>query len=85
MYSRIPGRMLRRFWTMPSYYHGQIFNASESGRSLATSDTTVKRYLDILSRTFLIRQVQSWLYNTRKRLIKRPKIYRKRRHYCRIE
>lgn len=72
---RIPGRMLRRFWTMLSHYHGQVFNASELGRSVATADTTVKRYLDILSGTFLIRQLQPWFYNTKKRLIKRPKIY----------
>jgi predicted AAA+ superfamily ATPase len=67
--------MLRRFWTMLSHYHGQIFNASALGRSLATADTTVKRYLDILSGTFLIRQLQPWFYNTKKRLVKRPKIY----------
>jgi len=72
---RIPAPMLRRFWTMLSHYHGQIFNASELGRSLATADTTVKRYLDILSGTFLIRQLQPWFYNTKKRLVKRPKIY----------
>lgn len=72
---RIPASMLRRFWTMLSHYHGQIFNASELGRSLKTADTTVKRYLDLLSGTFLIRQLQPWFYNTKKRLVKRPKIY----------
>jgi len=72
---RIPAPMLRRFWTMLSHYHGQIFNASELGRSLAVADTTIKRYLDILSGTFLIRQLQPWFYNTKKRLVKRPKIY----------
>lgn len=72
---RIPAPMLRRFWAMLSHYHGQVFNASELGRSLTTADTTVKRYLDILSGTFLIRQLQPWFYNTKKRLVKRPKIY----------
>lgn len=72
---RIPAPMLRRFWTMLSHYHGQVFNASELGRSLGTADTTVKRYLDILSGTFLVRQLQPWFYNTKKRLVKRPKIY----------
>lgn len=72
---RIPSQMLRRFWLMVSHYHGQIFNASEIGRSLGQSDTTVKRYLDILSGTFIIRQLQPWFYNTKKRLVKRPKIY----------
>ncbi len=72
---RIPPAMLRRFWTMLSHYHGQIFNASEIGRSLNTADTTMKRYLDILTGTFIIRQLQPWFYNTKKRLVKRPKIY----------
>jgi len=72
---KIPTKSLRRFWIMLSHYHGQIFNASEIGNSLSISDNTAKRYLDILSGTFLIRQLQPWFYNTKKRLIKRPKIY----------
>jgi predicted AAA+ superfamily ATPase len=71
----IPAKMLRRFWLMLSHYHGQIFNASEIGRSLSVSDNTARRYLDILSGTFLVRQIQPWYYNTKKRLVKRPKLY----------
>lgn len=72
---RIPAKLLKRFWKMLAHYHGQIFNASEIGKSLSVSDNTAKRYLDILSGTFLIRQLQPWHYNTKKRLVKRPKIY----------
>ena len=72
---RIPANTLRRFWMMLAHSHGQIFNAAEIGRSLSMSDATAKRYLDMLSGTFLIRQVQPWFYNTQKRLVKRPKIY----------
>jgi predicted AAA+ superfamily ATPase len=72
---QIPAITLRRFWAMLAHYHGQIFNAAEIGKSLNFSDKTVKRYLDILSGTYLIRQLQPWYYNTKKRLIKRPKIY----------
>lgn len=71
----IPALTLRRFWTMLSHYHGQIFNATEIAKSLNLSDKTVKRYLDILTGTFLIRQIRPWFYNTKKRLVKRPKIY----------
>ena len=60
---------------MLAHYHGQIFNASEIARSLSISDNTARRYLDVLSGTFLIRQLQPWYYNTKKRLVKRPKIY----------
>ncbi len=72
---QIPARTLRRFWQMLSHYHGQLLNASELGKSFGAADTTIKRYLDILSGTFLIRQLQPWFYNTKKRLIKSPKIY----------
>jgi len=72
---RIPSPRLRRFWMMLSHYHGQICNSSEMGRSLMVSDTAARHYLDVLTQTFLVRQVQPWFYNTRKRLVKRPKIY----------
>lgn len=71
----IPAQTLRRFWSMLSHYHGQIFSASEIGRSLGTGDTTVKRYLDILTGTFLIRALPPWFSNDKKRVVKRPKIY----------
>ena len=72
---RISAQTLRRFWMMLAHYHGQIFNASEIGRSLSLSDFAARRYVDILAGTFLIRQVPPWFYNTQKRLVKRPKIY----------
>lgn len=72
---RIPAPTLRRFWIMLAHCHAQIFDASEIGRSLNAGDTTVRRYLDILTGTFLIRQLQPWHYHTKKRLVKRPKVY----------
>jgi uncharacterized protein len=72
---QIPAITLRRFWAMLAHYHGQVFNASEIGRSLNLADTTIKRYLDLLTGTFMVRQLQPWFYNTQKRLVKRPKIY----------
>jgi len=71
----IPARSLGRFWRMLAHYHGQIFNASEIGKSLGISDHTAQRYLDLLSGTFMVRQLRPWFYNTKKRIIKRPKIY----------
>lgn len=72
---QIPTKTLKRFWLMLSHYHGQLLNASELGKSFGAADTTIQRYLDILSSTYLIRQLQPWFYNTKKRLIKRPKIF----------
>ena len=71
----IPAQTLHRFWQMVSHYHGQIINYSELARSFGISDMTVRRYLDILSQTFMIRLLQPWYPNMKKRLVKRPKLY----------
>lgn len=71
----IPAETLRRFWMMLAHYHGQIFNASEIGRSLDAADTTVRNYLDILAGTFMVRRLAPWFENVMKRQVKRPKIY----------
>lgn len=71
----IPARAMRRFWTMLAHYHGQTFNASELGRSLGLSGKTIRSYLDILTGTFMVRQLQPWYENISKRQVKAPKIY----------
>ena len=72
---RIPGPALRRFWTMLAHWHGQIWNASEFGRSFGVADTTVRRYLDILTEALVVRQLQPWHANVAKRQVKSPKVY----------
>ena len=72
---RIPSMAMRRFWMMLAHYHGQTWNASELARSLGVSDKTVRSYLDILTGTFMIRQLQPWYENLGKRQVKSPKIY----------
>jgi predicted AAA+ superfamily ATPase len=71
----IPTVAMRRFWTMLAHYHGQTWNASELGRSMGLSDKTVRFYLDILSGTFMVRQLQPWYENIGKRQVKAPKIH----------
>ena len=71
----IPAQSLRRFWMMMTAYHGNIFNSSEIGRSLGLSGPTMRRYLDLLIGTFMVRQLQPWFENITKRQIKSPKIY----------
>ena len=73
----IPAQTLRRFWTMLSHYHGQILNYAELGRSFGVSDMTVRKYCDILEGTFMVRILQPWSVNIRKRLVKRPIVSRK--------
>ena len=71
----IPSAAMRRFWTMLANYHGQIWNASDFARSMGLSDKTVRSYLDILTGTYMIRQLQPWYENIKKRQVKAPKIY----------
>ena len=71
----LPAVTLRRFWTMVAHYHGQIWNASEIGASLALADTTVRRYLDLMTATFMVRQLAPWFENLGKRQVKSPKVY----------
>lgn len=60
---------------MLAHWHGQTLNASALGRSMSVSDKTVRRYLDLLSGTFMVRQLQPWFENVRKRQVKAPKVY----------
>lgn len=71
----IPSAALRRFWAMLAHVHGQLLNSSELGRSLGLSDKTIRSYLDILTGTYMIRQLQPWHENLAKRQVKAPKIY----------
>jgi uncharacterized protein len=71
----IPAAQMRRFLLMLAHYHGQIFNASELSRSLAVSDHTTRKYLDILAGIFMVRILPPWFENLQKRQVKSPKIY----------
>lgn len=71
----IPSQALRRFWTMVAHYHGNIWNAAEPARSLGVSEPTVRRYLDLLTGVFMVRQLPPWHENLGKRQVKAPKIY----------
>ena len=64
-----------RFWRMLAHYHGQIWSAAHPARSLGVSETTVRRYLDTLTQTLMVRQLQPWHQNLDKRQVKSPKIY----------
>ncbi len=72
---RIEAAALRRFWTMLSHYHGQLINYTELAGSFGVSDATIRRYIDILAGTFMVRVMQPWHVNVGKRLVKRPRIY----------
>ena len=73
--SLVPSTTLRRFWTMLAHWHGQIWNGAEFGRAFGVSHTTVRRYLDLLTSVFVVRQLQPWHENIAKRQVRSPKVY----------
>jgi hypothetical protein len=72
---QIAPQTMRRFWMMLTHYHGQVLNYSELARSFGVSDMTVRRYLEILSQTFMLRILQPWHENISKRQVRAPKLY----------
>ena len=71
----VPPPAMLRFWRMLAHFHGQVWNAADPARSLAVSEPTVRRWLDVLTQTFMLRQLQPWHQNLGKRQVKAPKIY----------
>lgn len=71
----MPIPVMSRFWKMIAHYHGGILNASKIGQSMDISHNTVRKYLDILEQTFMVRVLPPLEINLKKRLIKSPKIY----------
>jgi uncharacterized protein len=71
----IPAPTMRRFWQMLAHYHGGLLNASKLGQALDVSHTTVRKYLDILEETFMVRVLPPLEVNLKKRLVKSPKVY----------
>lgn len=68
-------RVTDRLLCMLAAVHGQIWNASQLGQSLGLSYKTVNSYVAYLVGAFLIRRLQPYQVNVRKRLIKSPKVY----------
>ena len=55
--------------------HGRPWNASQIGKSLSLSYHTVNSYLDFLEGVYLIRRLEAYSTNIKKRLVKSPKVY----------
>lgn len=71
----ISSHTLQRLWTMLAHLQGGVVNYSKIGSSLGVSYHTVQKYLEIFEKNFLIRIVQPFYGNIKKRLVKSPKIY----------
>ncbi|MFN8439796.1 MAG: ATP-binding protein [Caldilineaceae bacterium] len=71
----IPSQAILRFWMLLGHYHGQVWNNAEAARALGVSEPTSRNYLDILTSSFMVNQLQPWFANISKRQVKSPKIY----------
>ncbi len=71
----IPAPALLRFWTMVAHCHGGIWSSADPARSLGIGESTVRRYLDLLTQLLVVRQLQPWHENLAKRQVKSPKVY----------
>jgi uncharacterized protein len=71
----IPARRIERFWQMCAHIHGQLLNRSNLGESLGVSHHTVNSYVALLEQTYLLRVLEPYYANLKKRLVKSPKIY----------
>lgn len=72
---RVPSATLLRFWTLLAHYHGQVWKASEPARAMGVSEPTARQYLDILEGVYMVRVLQPWFANLKKRQVKSPKVY----------
>lgn len=66
---------MRRFWTMVAHYHGNRWNGAEVGRALGATTPTINAYLDALADALVVRRMQPWRENLKKRQVKAPKVY----------
>jgi len=71
----IPAVTLHRFWSMVAHYHGQTWNGAELARALGVGEGTTRRYLDLMTGIFMLRQLPPWFENLAKRQVKAPKVY----------
>ncbi|HAZ59945.1 MAG TPA: hypothetical protein DCY89_00060 [Gammaproteobacteria bacterium] len=72
---RASATAMRRFWSMVAHYHGQVWSNADPARALGVSEPTVRSYLDLLTDALVLRQLQPWHANLRKRQVKSPKVY----------
>jgi uncharacterized protein len=72
---QVPPMTIRRLWSMLAHYHGQTLNASALGRNFGLTDKTIRRYVDLLCGTYVVRLLPPWYENLAKRQVKAPKVY----------
>lgn len=68
-------RLVERFWNMLANAQGGIWNGESFARALGITRPTVNRYLEFLEGSFMVRVLQPFHQNIKKRLVKSPKVF----------
>lgn len=71
----IPLGTMERLWRILTHYHGQTMNYSKAATAANLSIPTLRKYLMILEKTYMVRLVSPWGKNLKKRMVKAPKLY----------
>ena len=72
---QISATRLRRLWTMLAHLQGEPINITTFANNLEIQRASVNHYIDILTDLLLIRRIEPWHINTKKRLVKTPRYY----------
>lgn len=72
---RVPAVRLRRLWTMLAHLQGETVNHSKLAANLEVDAKTITHYIDILTDLLLVRRLEPWHANVKKRLVKSPRFY----------
>jgi len=72
---QIPALQLKRLLVMCAHNQGQFINFSKLGESLGLTHPTIRRYIDLLEQTFILRTLLPFEANVKKRLVKSPKVF----------
>jgi predicted AAA+ superfamily ATPase len=72
---QIPALQLKRLLVMCAHNQGQLINYSKLGESLGLTHPTIRRYIDLLEQTFILRTILPFEVNVKKRLVKSPKVF----------
>jgi predicted AAA+ superfamily ATPase len=66
---------LRRLWTMLAHLQGETINVSQLATNLEVGRAAINHYIDILTDLLLVRRLEPWHENVKKRLVKSPRYY----------
>lgn len=72
---QVNSRLMKNLWAILAHYNGNILNSSEIARALGINNKTISSYLHFLEEAFIITLLQPYSFNTKKRIVKSPKIY----------